>query len=406
MEKIRAEKLKDYAEQALSTESVFRSPDLAFSKNGLAVFPGFCDVHVHLREPGFFYKESIKSGTRAAARGGFTAVCAMPNLNPVPDSPENLLPEQSIIERDAVINVYPYGAITRGERGEELSDMAGLAPSVIAFTDDGRGVQSADIMRRAMLKAKSLGKIIAAHCEDNTLLSGGYIHKGEYAKRYGHAGISSESEYKQIERDIALLRETGAAYHVCHVSAKESVEIIRRAKIEGLNVTCETAPHYLVFSDDMLLDDGRFKMNPPIRGRADREALIAGIADGTIDMIATDHAPHSAEEKSRGLKGSLMGVTGLETAFPALYTHLVKPGIISLEKLVELMCLNPRKRFGIPLSEDYSVWDLSAEKEVNPAEFLSKGKSTPFAGMRLFGENLITVCGGKTVYLNKDRVSE
>ena len=257
MEKIRAEKLKVYAEQALSTESVFRSPDLAFSKNGLAVFPGFCDVHVHLREPGFFYKESIKSGTRAAARGG--------------------------LERDAVINVYPYGAITRGERGEELSDMSGLAPSVIAFSDDGRGVQSADIMRRAMLNAKSLGNIIAAHCEDNTLLSGGYIHKGEYAKRHGHAGISSESEYKQIERDIALLRETGAAYHVCHVSAKESVEIIRRAKIEGLNVTCETAPHYLVFSDDMLLDDGRFKMNPPIRGRADREALIAGIAHTAVN---------------------------------------------------------------------------------------------------------------------------
>lgn len=361
-------------------------------------FPGFCDVHVHFREPGFSYKETIGTGSRAAAAGGYTAVCTMPNLSPVPDSVENLRLEQDIIDRDAVIAVYPYASITKSELGEELSDMEELRSKAVAFSDDGKGVQSEDMMRRAMEKAASLGKIIAAHCEVNGLLRGGYIHDGRYAAEHGHAGICSESEWREIERDVRLAGETDCAFHVCHISCRESVEIIRQAKRDGVNVTCETAPHYLVLCEDDLMEDGRFKMNPPLRSADDRTALIEGIKDGTIDMIATDHAPHSKEEKSKGLKGSAMGITGLETAFPVLYSKLVKTGVISLERLIELMAVNPRKRFGIPIGDDYTVWDLDAEYEIDPAEFISMGRATPFEGMKVSGRCIRTVYGGKTVY--------
>ena len=363
----------------------------------IVVFPGFCDVHVHFREPGFSYKETIASGSMAAAHGGYTAVCTMPNLNPVPDSKDNLKQQLDIIGRDAVIDVYPYGAITKGEKGAELSDMEDIAKDVIAFSDDGRGVQAEEMMRAAMLKAKSLGKMIVAHCEVNDMLKGGYIHDGEYAKAHGHAGICSASEYEQIARDIRLAKETGCAYHVCHISTKESVELIRKAKAEGVDITCETAPHYLVLDDSDLQEDGRFKMNPPLRAKEDRLALIEGIKDGTIDMIATDHAPHSAEEKSKGLKGSPFGIVGIETAFSIMYTKLVLNGVISLDKLVDLLSNNPRKRFGIPYS-GCSVWDLNASWEIAPDSLLSQGKSTPFIGEKVFGKNLYTVCRDKTVY--------
>ena len=366
--------------------------------NNVYVLPAFCDVHVHFREPGFFYKETIKTGSRAAARGGYTDVCTMPNLNPVPDSVENIEKQLDIIKKDAAIRVHPYAAITVGERGKTLTDMEALSPYCIAFSDDGRGVQSEEMMRSAMKKAKSLDKIIAAHCEDNSLLCGGYIHKGEYARLHGHRGICSESEWKPIERDLRLAKETGCKYHVCHISCKESVELIRKAKADGVDVTCETAPHYLVFNDMDLRESGNFKMNPPIRSEEDRQALIAGLQDGTIDMISTDHAPHSAEEKSRGLEKSLMGVVGLETAFPVLYTKLVKGGIITLEKLIELMAINPRRRFGIAETEDICVYDLGNEYKIDPEDFESKGRSTPFDGMTVTGKNLLTVCGGKAVW--------
>ncbi len=366
-----------------------------------AVFPGFVDVHVHLREPGFIYKETVASGTKAAARGGYTEVCSMPNLLPTPDSMENLKIQLDAIEKDAVIGVHPYGTITVGEKGEQLSDMETIAPYVIGFSDDGRGVQNDNMMKEAMLTAKKLGKIIVAHCEVNELLRGGYIHDGEYAKKHDHKGICSESEWKQIERDIELIREIGCAYHVCHISTKESVDLIRKAKAEGLDITCETGPHYLLLDDSDLQEDGRFKMNPPLRSAADRLALIEGIKDGTIDMIATDHAPHSAEEKSRGLKSSLMGVVGLETAFPVMYTGLVKTGIITLEKLIDLLSTNARKRFNLPLSEnDFSVWNLDKKYTVNPDDFLSMGKSTPFAGNEVFGECIMTVRDKKAAYIN------
>ena len=370
--------------------------DSVFSE--YVVFPGFCDVHVHFREPGFSYKETIATGTAAAARGGYTAVCAMPNLNPVPDSAESLNLQRRVIERDAVIHVYPYGAITVGERGEKLADMEAMAAGAIGFSDDGRGVQSDALMRQAMETAKKLGKIIVAHCEVNSLLHGGYIHDGRYAKAHGPRGICSESEWRQIERDLRLVKEIGCAYHVCHISCKESVALIRQAKAEGVNVTCETAPHYLTLDENDLQEEGRFKMNPPLRAREDRLALLEGLRDGTIDIIATDHAPHSAEEKARGLEKSAFGIVGLETAFPVLYTRLVKEGIISLEKLIDLIVVNPRKRFRIPLGDDYTVWNLSERFTVDPADFLSKGKATPFEGMELYGKCCLTVCGGKVVY--------
>lgn len=367
------------------------------SSDNIYVFPAFCDVHVHFREPGFSYKETIYSGSRSAARGGYSDVCTMPNLDPVPDCYESIMEQRKIIERDAAVNVHPYASVTVGEKGEKLSDFDALSPLCIAFSDDGRGVQSEDMMRAAMIKAKSMGKIIAAHCEDNSLLNGGYIHDGEYARLHGHRVICSESEWRPIERDIRLAKETGCAYHVCHISCRESVELIRRAKADGVDITCETAPHYLVMNDMMLEEDGRFKMNPPIRSEDDRLALIEGIKDGTIDMIATDHAPHSAEEKSRGLEKSLMGVVGLETAFPVLYTYLVKEGIISLEKLIELMSVNPRKRFHIKDS-GICVYDLGKEYAIDPNEFETKGRSTPFSGRKVYGENIMTVIGGKIAW--------
>ena len=367
----------------------------SFNSSEYTVFPGFCDVHVHFREPGFSYKETIATGSMAAARGGYTDVCTMPNLDPVPDSCENLRRQIDIIERDAVIGVHPYGSITVGQKGERLADLEGMAKDVIAFSDDGRGVQDGGMMREAMQRAKALGKMIVAHCEVNELLHGGYIHDGEYARMHGHRGICSESEWRQIERDLKLADEIGCAYHVCHISTKESVEIIREAKRSGVDVTCETGPHYLILNDMDLREEGRFKMNPPLRSEADRLALIEGIADGTVDMIATDHAPHSAEEKSRGLEKSAFGIVGIETAFPLMYTYMVKNGVISLEKLTELLVYNPRERFGLPIGDGLSVWRLDEEFTVDPAEFISKGKATPFEGYRLFGRCYGTLCNGK-----------
>ncbi len=368
--------------------------------NRCLILPGFCDVHVHLREPGFSYKETIATGTHAAAAGGYTAVCSMPNLVPVPDSPETLRTQTDLIRECARIPVFPYGALTVREAGETIADLEGMAPDVVAFSDDGKGVQSESRMRELMTRARALNKIVAAHCEDNSLLRGGYIHDGGYAKAHGHRGICSESEWGQIARDLRLAEETGCAYHVCHISTKESVALIRAAKARGVDVTCETGPHYLVLSDRDLQEDGRFKMNPPLRDEADREALLEGILDGTIDMIATDHAPHAAEEKARGLEKSAFGIVGLETAFPILYTDLVKPGILSLERLVELMSTAPRRRFGIQTNPGLCVWDLEAEYTVDPARFLSMGKATPFAGRRVYGRCRLTVYNNQVIYRN------
>lgn len=378
--------------------AVFKNEDFSFLNSPrYSLFPGFCDVHVHFREPGFSYKETVASGSRAAARGGYTAVCTMPNLNPVPDRLEHLEPQLEKI-REASIGVYPYGAITRGQQGEKLADMEALAPYVIAFSDDGRGVQDKAMMEQAMVQARDLGKLIVAHCEDNSLLRGGYIHEGNYAKTHGHKGICSESEWGPIARDLELAAKTGCGYHVCHISTKESVDIIRQAKKSGINVTCETGPHYLVMDDSFLQEDGRFKMNPPLRSPEDREALVEGLQDGTIDMIATDHAPHSAEEKARGLEKSAFGVVGLETAFPVLYTYLVKPGILSMDALLEKLVTNPRQRFGIPLGNDFSIWDLNAQYQVDPSDFLSMGKASPFTGWTVQGRCMASFHKGNAVY--------
>ena len=378
--------------------AVFKNEGFSFLNSPrYSLFPGFCDVHVHFREPGFSYKETIASGSRAAARGGYTAVCTMPNLNPVPDCLQHLEPQLEKI-REASIAVYPYGAITRGQQGEKLADMEALAPYVIAFSDDGRGVQDKAMMEQAMLHARDLGKLIVAHCEDNSLLRGGYIHEGAYAKAHGHRGICSESEWGPIARDLELAAKTGCGYHVCHISTKESVDIIRQAKKSGVNVTCETGPHYLVMDDSFLQEDGRFKMNPPLRSPEDREALVKGLQDGTIDMIATDHAPHSAEEKARGLEKSAFGVVGLETAFPVLYTYLVKPGILSMEALLQKLVTNPRQRFGIPMGNDFSIWDLNAQYQVDPSDFLSMGKASPFTGWIVQGRCMATFHKGNAVY--------
>ena len=376
-----------------------------FNFNNCRIVPGLVDVHVHLREPGFSYKETMATGTAAAARGGYTAVCAMPNLNPVPDSAEHLAAELEAIRRGALIGVYPYGALTVGERGEAMSDIASLAASVAAFSDDGRGVQSEGMMREFMRAVAKTGKILAAHCEVDSLLNGGYIHDGGYARAHGHRGICSESEWREVERDIRLAEETGCAFHVCHVSTKESVALIREAKRRGADVTAETAPHYLLLTDADLQEDGRFKMNPPLRGEADRAALIEGLLDGTIDMIATDHAPHSAEEKSRGLEKSAMGVVGLECAFAVLYTGLVEKGVITLEKLTELMSAAPARRFKLPggaieagKPANLAVFDTDTEYKIDPAEFASMGRATPFEGWRVKGKCLMTVCAGRTVW--------
>ena len=397
------------ADALMSAEGVtFPAEDVpgaaVYEGRNICIMPGFADVHVHLREPGFSYKETIRTGTLAAARGGYTAVCPMPNLAPVPEDLATLRQELDIIERDAAVRTIPYGAITRGEKGAELADLEGMAPYVCAFSDDGHGVQDGELMLRAMERAKKLGKLIVAHCEENDLLFGGYIHEGDYARAHDHKGICPESEWIPIARDAVLAERTGCGYHVCHVSSAESVEVIRRAKARGVDITCETGPHYLVLNDSMLQEEGRFKMNPPIRSERDRLALIEGLIDGTVDMIATDHAPHSAEEKSRGLAGSLMGVVGLETAFPVLYTELVMPGILSLEKLTALLSLNPRRRFGISWEGDYTVFDLGVSYEVDPAEFQTMGRATPFEGRRVFGRCLMTVCGGRVVW--RDPVME
>ena len=369
-------------------------------KGDIICIPGFCDVHVHFREPGFSYKETMGSGSRAAAHGGYTTVCTMPNLNPVPDSAENLKIQLDMIKNGATVEVFPYGAITVGEKGEKLADLCAMAPYVAGFSDDGRGVQSDEMMEEAMKTAKSLGKMIVAHCEVNSLLRGGYIHDGEYARAHGHRGICSESEYAQIARDLELVAKTGCAYHVCHISAKESVELIRQAKKSGLDVSGETGPHYLIMDDSDLREEGRFKMNPPLRAASDREALVEGILDGTLEVIATDHAPHSAEEKSRGLEGSAFGIVGLDFAFPWMYSKLVKTGIIPLEKLIDCLSTNPRRRFGLPLGNSFSVWDLSAEVTVDESFIQSQGKATPILGEKLIGKNLLTVCDGKIVWKN------
>lgn len=394
----RYEKIRAFAEKFLADGGL-----LSVISKKYIIVPGLCDVHVHFREPGFSYKETIAFGSAAAAHGGYTAVCTMPNLDPVPDSAEHLQVQLDAIKRGAAIKVLPYGAITVGEKGEKLADMEAMSDKVCAFSDDGKGVQNDEMMREAMTAAKRLGKIIAAHCEDNSLLFGGYIHDGEYARMHGHRGISSASEYKQIERDLRLAEETGCAYHVCHISTKESVELIRQAKARGVNVTCETAPHYLVLCDEDMQEDGRFKMNPPLRSREDKKALIEGIKDGTIDMIATDHAPHSAEEKGRGLEKSLMGVVGLETAFPVLYTELVTKNIITLDRLVELMSFKPKERFGIDTNNDFAVFDISEAYKIDPKDFLSMGRATPFAGREVFGRCLLTVHNEKVVYKAEDR---
>lgn len=375
-------------------------------KKNVIIIPTFADVHVHLREPGFFYKETIRTGTMAAARSGYGLLMSMPNLQPVPDCLANLEQELKIIKKEACIDVIPYGSITKGEKGQELSDMEEMAPFVAGYSDDGVGLNSPELMESAMKIAKKTGKLIAAHCEDMELRAGGYIHAGRYAAQHGHKGICSESEYKPIERDLKLAAKTGCRYHVCHVSAKESVQLIREAKKAGIDVTCETAPHYLTLTDDMLKEDGRFKMNPPIRSKQDREALIEGILDGTIDMIATDHAPHSAEEKAKGLEGSAMGITGLETSFPVIYTELIKTGILSLDKVLELMCYNPRKRFGLAMPDmdtDYAVWDLETEYSIDSESFISMGKATPFDGWKVYGRCLKTVAGGATVWDIKEQ---
>ena len=393
----RYEEIKAFAEKFLADGGLLSAVE------NYIIVPGLCDVHVHFREPGFSYKETIASGSAAAAHGGYTTVCTMPNLDPVPDSAEHLQVQLDAIKRGAAIKVLPYGAITVGEKGEKLADMEAMSDKVCAFSDDGKGVQNDEMMREAMTAAKRLGKIIAAHCEDNSLLFGGYIHDGEYARMHGHRGISSASEYKQIERDLRLAEETGCAYHVCHISTKESVELIRQAKARGVNVTCETAPHYLVLCDEDMQKDGRFKMNPPLRSREDKKALIEGIKDGTIDMIATDHAPHSAEEKGRGLEKSLMGVVGLETAFPVLYTELVTKNIITLDRLVELMSFKPKERFGIDTNNDFAVFDISEAYKIDPKDFFSMGRATPFAGREVFGRCLLTVHNEKVVYKAEDR---
>ena len=379
-----------------SLVSSFDGVDISISNS--VVFPAFCDVHVHLREPGFFYKETIASGTASAARGGYADVFSMPNLNPVPDTPAHIEQQWDIIRRDAAVRVHPYAAITVGQAGRELVDFGALAPLCAGFSDDGKGVQSEQMMEEAMRRVAALGGIIVAHCEDESLLHGGCIHDGEFAAANGLPGICSESEWGPIARDLRLAEKTGCKYHVCHISTKESVALIREAKARGVDVTCETAPHYLTMDDSMLRDEGRFKMNPPIRSAADREALVQGLIDGTIDMIATDHAPHSTEEKAQGLLGSRMGVVGLETAFAVLYTKLVRPGIVPLDIVVRVLTTNPRARFGLPETNDVCVFDLNAKYTVDPLEFASKGHSTPFEGEELYGVCRLTVVDGKIVY--------
>ncbi len=362
----------------------------------IVILPGFLDVHVHLREPGFFHKETIKTGTLASLASGYTAICSMPNLNPVPDSVENLQVQLDIIKNDANCEVYPYGAITKGENGSELVDFQALAPYCVAFSDDGKGVQSKEITKKAMEEIAKTGRIFCAHLEDDKIKKNGVIHCGKYSKEHNIPGIPSEAEYGMLARDLELVKETGVKYHVCHLSTKEGVEMIRKAKAEGLDVSCETAPHYLVLTEDDLQDHGNFKMNPPLRSAEDRDALIEGIKDGTIDMIATDHAPHTLEDKQGGLLKSAMGIVGIEIAFPILYTNLVKTNIITLEKLVKMMTKAPAERFGIKqeMAENFTVFDLNAKYEIKAENFHSKGVNSPFIGKEVFGKCIKTVNGG------------
>lgn len=369
-----------------------------FNKNQYTILPGFIDVHVHFREPGFSYKETILSGSKAASKGGYTTVATMPNLKPVSDTVEHISEQIKLINKANLIKVIPYGSITINEEGEEISPLEDVASKVFAFSDDGKGVQNKKVLYKAMKRAKKLGKVITLHCEVNKLLKGGYIHDGEYAKAHHHKGISSKSEYLEIKRDIKLAKKTGCKLHICHVSAKESVELIRKAKAKGIDITCETAPHYLLLNDSNLKECGYYKINPPIRGKEDQQALIKGIKDGTIDMIATDHAPHSKEEKNKGLKDSLFGASGIEIAFPLLYTYLVKKHIISLDKLIELLVINPSKRFNLKLNDDFSIWDLNKKEIINSNKFLSKGKNTPFNGYEVYGINEVTIHNKKIVY--------
>lgn len=377
---------------------MFLEQDPKLNSNQYTLIPAFIDVHVHFREPGFCYKETILTGSQAAAKGGYTTVFTMPNLNPVSDTVTHIKQQLKIIKKDAVITVLPYGAISLNEEGKQLAPLKDTVKLVVAFSDDGKGVQDQKLMKKAMLLAKKLNKVIVAHCEDNNLIHGGYIHDGQYAKAHNHKGICSASEYEQVKRDIELVRQTGCKYHVCHVSTKESVEAIRKAKKQGLNITCETAPHYLILNDSMLKEDGCYKINPPIRSKQDQLALIKGIKDGTIDMIATDHAPHAKSEKNKGLKDSAFGASGIEIAFPLLYTHLVKTKIITLEKLINLLVTNPRKRFNLPKSNDFSIWNLKEKNVIEPNKFISKGKNTPFKGYEVYGVNYLTVHNGKVVY--------
>lgn len=412
--KILFKNVRSYIDGSLQTKNVlFLNDKIEFPENesiadpeieiidgeGIYLLPSFVDMHVHLREPGFSYKETIKTGSIAAAAGGFTTVCTMPNLNPAPDSLSNLKTQLDIIRKDAVIKVWPYATITRMRKGNEPVNYNELAPYVAGFSDDGTGVQSEEVMRKAMECIALTGKILAAHCEVESLLNRGYIHDGAYAKRNSHRGISSESEWKEVERDIRLSEETGCRLHICHVSTKESVDLIRKAKKRGIKVTCETGPHYLTFSDDDLQEHGRFKMNPPIRGKEDRDALREGLIDGTIDVIATDHAPHSKEEKNKGLEKSAMGVVGLETAFPAVYTTMVASGLMSMERLIESMSLTPRKLLGLEFDgKNMTMVNVREELTIDPLQFHSMGKATPYEGMRLKGKIMMTIYNGKTVF--------
>ena len=375
-----------------------------FNAEGCVVTYGLADVHVHLREPGYSAKETITTGTRACAHGGVTTVCSMPNLQPAPDAPETIAVQQQMIDEQAVIEVLPFATISSKRAGRELADIEALRSLSVGYSDDGNGIQTEPLMREAMKRIAAVDGIIAAHCEDDSLLHAGYIHDGEYAREHGHKGICSESEWGPIKRDVKLAEEAGCRYHVCHISTKESVEIIREAKQKCNHISCETAPHYLVLCDENLQEDGRFKMNPPLRTKEDKAALIEGIKDGTIEVIATDHAPHTAEEKSRGLKGSMMGIVGIETSFAICYTHLVRKGVITIEKLIALMSENPRRIFrlggAMRVGEraDIAVYNVTEPYKIDTAEFLSMGKATPFEGEEVYGRCMLTLFGGKQVW--------
>lgn len=374
---------------------------------GKLVSPGLIDVHVHLREPGYERKETIETGTKAAARGGYTTIAAMANTIPVPDSMESVTYIEGLLQQSAQVRVFPYAAITLGERGQEIVDVEALSEtSILGFSDDGRGIQEAGVMYQAMQRAKAVNKPIVAHCEDDSLLFGGYLHDGEYAKANGHRGILSVSESAQIARDIMLAQATGVHYHICHISTKESVELVRFAKAQGINVTAEVSPHHLILCDtDIVNDDPNFKMNPPLRADADRIACVQGLLDGTIDVIATDHAPHHEDEKAWGIETAPFGIVGLETAFPLMYTKFVKTGKMTLKQLIDCMSTKPANIFNLPYgtlevgaAADITIIDLDKEMEIDSSQFLSKGKNTPFNGYNVTGWPVMTLVGGRVAY--------